>query len=179
MRFNFQLFGFEFGAILSGRKVLRNAVEGLTNRTTDGFYVLFLDYDDLEKSWVIDELKDIQKENLLSEIYLFETSTDKYSAVCFDKMTRDEYQAILSRSSCDPYYKKIPWTFGKRVSTLRSSAKKGFVPKYAGTIAPLGTAYRELSNAHILFFQGHMNLKVRSGGPRDDKKELIVAKYRI
>lgn len=181
MKANFELFGFEFGLMLGARRKMKQQIAGVTNRTKDGFYVLFLDYDGIPLDWVEDEVAAIGAENRLGDVYIFESGKDHYHVVGFDKLTREEYERILHRSSCDPQYKRVPFAWGRRVATLRATPKNGRDIKFVQHgRAPEGEAnfFREKSRAHKIFFEGRYGIKA-PGGVYDDHEELITARYVI
>jgi hypothetical protein len=178
MRINFQAFGIEIGAILNARRVLRTPIAGITNRCSDGKYITFLDYDNIPYEWLKDELLAIQKEFDLKQIYLFKSSEESFHVICFEKMNREEYEKILHRSSCDPGYKKVPWAWGKRVATLRVSEKRGTTPTFMELLDRDAIPSRELSTAHIKFFEKNYKIETPCG-MQDGNEELIMARYRI
>jgi hypothetical protein len=177
LKINLELFGYEIGAILQGRKKLLEPMAGITNRTKDGFFVLFLDYDNVDYEWIKGEIEAIQKEFQLGDIYIFQSGENNYHVVGFDKLTREEFQEIQHRSSCDPYHKKIPWTFGKRVVTLRATPKKGKEIKLKEMIYGYDNG-RQQSAAHANFFAQHYNIEIVDGN-FDKCAEVIIAKYKI
>lgn len=180
MKLHFELFGVEFGVITGVRKKLKEPIAGITNRTHDGYYIPFLDYDDMPFDWLEGELIDIQKQYNLGDLYVFASGQDKFHVVGFDKLTREEYQSLLNRSSCDANYKKIPFTWGRRVATLRATEKQGRKVKLHAVIeADFSRPYRhEMSNAHRIFFEGHYGIETPRGR-YDNYENVIVAKYRI
>lgn len=180
MKLNFELFGREYGLMALTRNKTKQPVAGVTNRTKDGYYVLFLDYDGMPLDWVMDELAAIGDEYRLGDVMVFKSSADHYHVVGFDKLTRDEYQSILNRSSCDPQYKKVPFTWGRRVATLRATPKNGRDIEYVtrGEAPLLSNTLREKSSAHRTFFEGRYGIKAPQGR-YDNEEELIIARYTI
>lgn len=178
MKFNFTFFDTEFGFMAGIRRKLNEPIAGITNRTEDGYYVPFLDYDEMPFEWVKGELIDIQKEYRLSKLYVFSSKQDSFHVVSFDKLTREQYQDLLSRSSCDPQYKKVPFTWGRRVATLRATEKGGRKMRLFATIDPQISHNLPKSNAHRIFFEGLYNLN-HDKGVYDNYESVIMAKYRI
>jgi len=178
MKFNFKLFGREVGIIASSRKVCREPVQGVTNRTMDGLFVVFLDYDEIPVEWLEGELNSLQDEFNLGDFHVFKSSDTNHHAVCFDKVTRETYQRILSRSSCDPYYKKVPFVFGKRLGTLRASSKKGKSIIYYKALKGHINEYF-MSTAHKKFFSGHHKEMCFTKKNEDGLTGLIMASYKI
>jgi len=77
-------------------------VTGYSSRTIDGQYVLFHDYDSLELSDVVEELKALQQIFQLSEYYVFELDRENsFHAVCLDKMHMASAYKIQQTTSCD------------------------------------------------------------------------------
>lgn len=179
MKLHFEIFGREFGFLFGTRKKLQEPIAGITNRTQDGYYILFLDYDEIPYDWLLGELEDIQNEYLLSDLFVFESTKDHFHVICFDKLTREEYQEILFRSSCDPQYKKIPFTWGRRVATLRVTEKQGNKIIHHSTItSDTMVSRREKSNAHRMFFEKIYGIEAPRGR-YDTNEDVIMAKYKI
>lgn len=177
MKANFELFGYEFGLMLSGRKKRKAPIGGITNRTKDGMYVVFLDYDMMPQEWVTSELLAIQKEFKLSDFLILQSSKESFHAVTFDKVTRERYEQILHRSSCDPGYKKVPWIFGRRVNVLRVTEKKGVQIRHVDTLKS-DFNVREKSLAHAQFFCNMYSLPLPNGR-YDGGVDLIMARYSV
>lgn len=182
MKLNFSLFGYEIGVRMGIRKVLKEPITGITNRTQDGYYVPFLDYDSVPIEWVIEEIKELQRVMKLGELHIFRSSEESFHVVGFDKLTFKQYKMLLDKSSCDEQYKKVPFVWGKKLATLRISEKKGIVPQFFTTITPNHKLNCfEISQAHYHFFTSHHNeIKINIiEGYLDGNEEIILARYKI
>src|SRR3990172_1582517 len=104
---------------------------GIQDICCDGLRVLFLEYDEkLRYDWLIAELKRIQQEFKLSNIYIFESSKDSYHCFCMDKLTSKEINTIVDTTSADYAFRKNHvYDYVSRVLRI---AKKGDkpMPKY-------------------------------------------------
>lgn len=179
MKLNLKLFGFELGAMVSVRRERTEPVAGVTNRCSDGMYVTFLDYDCIPEDWLVSELESLQTEYGLGPLHVMSSGEEKWHVVGFDKLTRDEYEDLLSRSSCDRVYKKVPFTWGRRVATLRVTPKHGRTIEYVRTIAPIVKLFsREKSTAHAQLFAKLYGIAPENG-EYDDSTETIMARYVI
>mgnify|MGYP001550208708 CR=1 FL=1 len=178
---NFRAFGFEIGCLISIRKERKEPVDAVTNRCIDGKYIVFLDYDNRELEWVVDEVEYLQEMYDLSTAYIFNSSKNSYHVITFDKLCYTEYLQLLNESSVDPHYRKIPFTFGKRVWTLRNSAKNGQKPIPIISLRRDGSAIQ--SQAHKDFFTNiypkadFYDLSLSDGYGGEDS--IIYAKYYI
>lgn len=77
-------------------------VSGYSSRTDQGKYVLFHDYDSLEYSDVIDELKFLQNKFKLSDYFVFELDRENsFHAVCLDTFSLAEAYKIQKATSSD------------------------------------------------------------------------------
>lgn len=186
MKFNFEIFGHQFGVMVMTRKTLKQPVAGVTNRTHDGYYVPFLDYDGIPLDWLEGELESMQEQYALGDLYVFESSARHYHVVGFDKMTRSEYQDLLARSSCDRQYHRVPFTWGARVATLRVTEKHGRGIVFKKVVETMDTTLsrtpanyrREKSLAHKKFFEGQYAIEAPTGR-YDNYADVIIAKYQI
>lgn len=155
MKLNIKIFNISIHLSSSIRFIgSATAVQGTTNRTMDGKYVLYLDYDKLHYVHVMSELEFLQKKHNLSNIHIFSSSESNYHAVCFDKLTAREFTDILSESSADANFKRIPLMFTYRTWVLRFSGKgkNKKRPKYLTTIRS-NEHWREQSYAHYEMFK--------------------------
>lgn len=178
MKLNFDVFGFQFGFLAGVRRKRKEPVAGVTNRTADGYYVPFLDYDEMPLDWIEGELSAMQDEFKLGDFYVFESGAHHYHVVGFDKMTRDGYEQLLARSSCDRDYKKVPFAWGRRVATLRVTDKGGRAIRFLKVVSTGDWNFQrwEQSRAHKLFFEGVYGIEAPEGR-YDNYEKLITARY--
>jgi hypothetical protein len=151
---------------------------GYNNRTKDGKFVIFMDFDDLNKDEVCQELRFLQGKFKLSDFYLFKLGRENsYHSVCLDKVTMRECWDILQISSCDGAFINSIKNLRTRFWVLRI-ANKGSrgAPIYEQT---LKSKYKQRikSNAHAMFLKKYWKIKVRRIGKWDKETELGVIKY--
>ena len=72
--------------------------------TSDGYVIVALDYDSFNIEHLTSELRRLQKDYSLSNFYVTESSSKRYHAVCFDKISLLTYKKILSDSHVDPNF---------------------------------------------------------------------------
>ena len=163
---------FIFSATM-GRK-RSEKVCGYSNRTTDGLYIVTLDYDGLTPEWLRGELIRLQQWFALSTFYLF-SSGNGYHAVCFDKLTLSQYMEVLSSSSVDPDYFRVPLTWHKRCWILRVT------PKVSGEIKLIDTvradSRREKSSPHIRLLENLRLIPQEAHPTVDSAGELTLVTY--
>lgn len=178
MKINLSLFNIEIGIIASARKKRTETVKGITNRCDDGHYILFLDYDNIPYEWLKEELKALQVEFSIKELFILKSSSDSYHIISFEKFTREEYEQILHRSSCDKGYKTIPFIWGKKLNTLRITEKNGKKPEFFDYINYGGLIMnREISKAHSKMFK--LLYDLNPIGNKDNSENIIFAEYKI
>lgn len=110
---------------------------GLTNKTKDGQFVLFADYDNILFDVLIRELDDLIKAfpNQFCNFLILESSTPKlvkqgilgcYHVVNFAKFPYQLMREKLARLSVDEDFYKLPQKTSYRTNTLRISPKFKF-----------------------------------------------------
>jgi len=115
-------------------KTPKSLCYGITNKTSDGQYVLFADYDSVYFSVVLKELDDLIKANpdVFTNFAIFESSESiltkegalgSYHVVNFSKMPYHEMRECLSRLSVDDDFYRLPEKTAYRCNTLRISPK--------------------------------------------------------
>jgi len=133
---------------------------GITSRCMDLQHVIFLDYDNIEKWLIVDELKLLQHYYLLTPFYLFTTKEEiskvsgnqfgNYHAICITKLPIHMVAEIQDKTHIDWKYKGM-----LRVSRYKSwvlrAAPKGDKPKptYLGLVGDLVNLNNMVSEAHL------------------------------
>jgi len=124
---------------------------GVFNRTDDGKYIPFFDYDYMKEEYIRGELKLLQEVYDLGDIHLFQSSEKGFHAVSFAKVTAKEYVEMLHNASVDSAFKNTPRYVSYRNWVLRNFPKgKKPRPKYLYTIE--AKTHRQQSNAHRKYF---------------------------
>mgnify|MGYP001612977110 CR=1 FL=1 len=130
-------------------------VNGLSNATEDGQYVLFIDYDNVSKEIVMEDTERLIREYNLPSFYLFTTkeknNIGNYHLINLMKLNYEEIIEILSKCRCDNNYKSMNLRNVYKSWVLRISIKdKRSNPKFLKAIPSIfeGT---EISKAHLDF----------------------------
>jgi len=125
---------------------------GTLNRTENGEYVFYADYDLMKKEYIHGELKHLQHIYDLGNIHIFESSPKSFHAISFVKLTAKEYIEILMNSSCCQAFLNVPRFSSYRNWVLRHFSKGSKdAPKYLYTIK--STTNRKQSLAHYNFLK--------------------------
>jgi len=174
---------------------------GITNRCSDGKYILFLDYDKTYKDILINDLNVLQKvfPNTLSNFYIATTEQEtkdknkktkgSYHVVNFAKMFKYQITEAIKYCNVDPFFANIPEKTAHKCHVLRTSEKfwkidgkilkekPTFLEKYPEkTINPR----IELSNPHYRFFQRHWIIQepfLKQPMKFDNLKNIEIHKY--
>jgi len=151
MNIYFDIFKLRVKASLSFYRKRDTWTKGVMNRTKEGRYVFFLDYDLMKMDYIEGELEHLQLMYDLGDIHVFQSSQKGFHAVSFAKLTAKEYVEILNNSSCDSAFKNLPRFSSYRNWVLRWDTKgKTPRPVYLKTIN--AKTKREQSSAHHKFY---------------------------
>jgi len=127
-------------------------VHGYSSRTETGQYVLFHDYDNLDKKSIVNELKYLQKKYGLGDYYLFKLDReDSFHAVNLDVFPIVRAYEIQQNTSCDQAFIHAIKNLQTREWVLRWGIK-GLrdCPKFDSVIYSRGNK-RVRSTAHGAF----------------------------
>jgi len=110
--------------------------EGITNELEDGYYVLFIDYDDVDYFRV---LRDLRHLNIVFGLCSFgmlcngesvnvnrnceSLLTGNYNVIGLDKLTYWQVRDILCHVRCDEQFKDMPKFYSRRNWVLRTGPK--------------------------------------------------------
>lgn len=129
--------------------------EGFSNRTQDGRYVVFLDFDNFKLSWLLDEVARLMAWFDLSHFFIFQSGKKGYHAVCLDIVSYSTYKEILNSCSVDPSFRTVPINASYKSWILRTGAKKNRnPPKFLRFVTPeddrteVHDNFTECSKAH-------------------------------
>jgi len=147
---------------------------GITNRCKDGQFVLFLDYDKVPYSWVVDELDHIQKHHKLGDIHIFQTNNG-YHAINTEKRSFQEILKIMNQTSADIHFINVPLKYGKKAWTLRISNKKGKMIKHISTFPAKNK--KVMSAPHNWYLREMYGLVIN--GTDDEEQSFYISKYPI
>ena len=142
--------------------VLRNPVQvfklptvatwGLTNKTNDNMFLLYLDYDSCEYSVVLDDIDSLQNNfnigtciTRISSLKNYKNEeVGSYHVFSFFKYAFPEVQKLLQFARCDNHFKR-GWMYQQRCWVLRIGEKISMKPlKKASAIVKPSTSFREL-----------------------------------
>lgn len=108
------------------------ATVGVTNRTPDGYYCLFLDYDSAERDAVADDARFFQRNYDVGAMLLLcssgeeEMATGKmvgnYHLVGFTKFTFPAVRELIGLSRCDSHF-RVGYRYQQRCWVLRIGQK--------------------------------------------------------
>ena len=173
-----ELFGYSIA--INGQQPKQHNIYGYTNRCDDGKFILFLDYDDLPIEWIKKEIEALQETyEDIGDVHLLSSSECGTHVVCFTKFTMTRLLIILHNSSVDMGFIKIPFVLGKRLLTLRLSAKGKEKIKYLGCLKH--TSLNEESKPHKELFQNLFNCMSKEQFERnnDTCENIIISNYKV
>jgi len=125
---------------------------GTMNRTQDGLYVPYLDYDFMEEQYITEEIAHLQEMFNLGNIHIFQSSPKRFHIIGFTKMAAREFVELMINSSCDEAFKNVPRFYSIRNWVLRCFDKgKKEKPKYLYTLYHRTT--RKESEAHYKYLR--------------------------
>lgn len=106
---------------------------GITNRCSDGSYILFADYDNINESVLFKELENLLKRFPELKCFMVLESSEPYSVnseifgsyhvISFTKMPYHKMREVLSYMSVDDDFFQLPAKTTYRCNTLRISPK--------------------------------------------------------
>jgi len=167
----------EYALQIQVRDRRKTRMYGYTNRCKDGRYIVMLDHDNIDLHYLEEELKHLQEHFQLSNFYVFQSSTNSYHSVCFDKVTLSQLVTILKNSSVDPNYINVPLHYGRKMWTLRVSEKNSVSVQYIKTIMSSANRY-EKSHAHIALVQQLFKIAINNTHA-DKEKDLVLSTYLV
>lgn len=126
--------------------------KGVMNRTEDGHYIPFLDYDMMKVEYLDGEIQHLQEVFDLGDILLLQSSEKSFHAVGFDKLTALEFVTLLKNSSCDEVFRDVPRFSSYRNWVLRNF-EKGDTPKPKVIKIYRRKNSREKSYAHYMYYK--------------------------
>ena len=179
MKWSYSSNKFRWGISLFSKKLDGEEITGFTNRCVDGKYVVFLEYDGMPLEWIKEEVEYLLEYHKLGNSYIAQSSMgDNYHFICPDKITLEEYVAIMQMSSSDKRHQMIPLRTGRKAWVLRTSEKKGFKPKIVETIISKHNGIPNKSSPHMRWMEKNYKIKIRDA-LEDGKRKLITARYTI
>lgn len=177
MKFGIEIFN-KIISVSFNIKRIRGEAVGYTNRCSSGYYIVSLDYDYMNESWITGELNELQRLFGLSNFYIFKTNKGCH-AVCFDKVPLKTFVTIMKNSSVDPEFIETPLKTGYKMWNLRLTKKDSTIPKYVDCVPNIGL--HQKSRAHMDLVENFFPdiRKDLDRNNQDDSKEVILRKYNI
>jgi len=163
---------------------------GITNRTRDNYFVLFLDYDKVEYNVVLEDIDFLQKNfdvgtviTRVSSLQNYkEEEVGNYHVIGFTKFTFPEVREMIKLTRCDSHFKS-GYVYQQRAWVLRIGEKIDFdgnVVKrcsFLRDIIPAKTS-RTANLAMITFFEKLDKIKLLKYFERvDGISEMEVISY--
>lgn len=160
-RFNFRFMSTRnyLGMNLSVRPNMKT--RGITSRCQDLKHVIFLDYDNVLRWVVEDELRILVEQFRLSPFYLFcsqekgegEAAHGNYHAICLTKLRVTELVKVQNETHADVKHRRM-WMFSRYKSWVLRTYPKGdkASPRFIGVIGTRNLG-REASAAHYRYLR--------------------------
>ena len=177
MMLNLKLGNMRWHFISSFKSYKKQEIYGYTNRTYDGYYIPFLDYDNMKLEWIMPELERLQQDYCISQFHILKSGLNKYHAVSFDKMQFRELLKLLSDSTTDFNHFEIGRKLGLKAWTLRLSKKLKIAPTYLKSTTKTGYD-RQQSLPHNKLFNKLFKTQIKLNHP-DDQTQIILSRYLI
>ena len=125
-RFNFR--AVIYGVTFFGMVAKTQTLEGVTSLQKNGSHIVLFDLENCTLQQARDSLKFVQKEYVLSDIFVTSDCKNSYRAWCYSKVDFTTYMKImLDTKYLD--YNFLYYTFKRRKATLRTGNKQGRPPQ--------------------------------------------------
>lgn len=170
-------------------KIPKVETAGITSRCTDLKHILMLDYDEIERWLVEEELKLLQHYHNLTPFYFFTTEEKindvsknlcgNYHAICVQKFRVQKISEIQDKTHIDWKYKGA-FKFSRYKSWVLRSVEKGNrpKPKYLGIIGEKINLGNEVSEPHIKILKCLYDIDDIPYTNLDGLKETVLTSYR-
>lgn len=150
------------------------ATVGLTNKTSDHFFVPFMDYDNVEEKTVIEDAEFLQRNFDVGTMIVLRSSRlyDKeggdtvgnYHLIGFTRFMFPQIKEIIETSRCDSHF-KYGWKYQSRCWVLRCFDKLDYggtpVKKRPELMLVLKSSTSRVANKGLLsFFEQMYNVKL-------------------
>lgn len=128
-------------------------VEGYTNRTDDGKYILFLDYDKYKIEWIEEELRRINEFYGLDHFFILQSSEKSFHVVSLCKLSARTFRNIIFQTGSDPAFRNVPNLITYRSWVLRTFEKGDTKAPRTIKYYNFGKGTRVISEAHFLYMK--------------------------
>jgi hypothetical protein len=178
LQITIKLFGFELW-IRGHKDYLTAKTLGIRNETMDGKRVPFFDFDNHLLNHLIPELRHLQEQYDLSDLYIFRSSQKphSYHVIGLDKLDYQLWINILNSTTCDRYYREMPITNDYQGWVMRITPKLGSVAPKLMMVLKSPYQDREKSRPHWMFLKYHHNIKGREPINLDRNSKLYTTQY--
>jgi len=196
MRIKVGLFGRELSFIWNKKNFSFYSIKkpkagsvGITSRCIDLKHVLFLDYDNIERWIVEDELRLLQHYFKLTPFYLFTTKEEinkvsnnkcgNYHAICLTKRHIHEISEMQDKTHIDWRYKKM-FSISRYKSWVLRALPKGEreKPKYLGLVGDMINLDNDVSEAHLNILKYFYDVDEVDYKNLDGIKKTILTSYK-
>lgn len=148
-------------------EIIKKVCFGITNLTADGYFIPFLDYDDIALKRVEKELSDIQKKFNLSDVYIIKSSNG-YNALSLDKLPYNVMINLVNYSKLlDKTFRKV--AIARGYFTLRIGIDKKII-----VILESDCKYYEKSNSHCMSLERFYDIEVKNKTKIDNNTMLRI-----
>lgn len=143
----------------------------------DNRHVIFLDYDDIWRTRMVQDLECLIQEFELSGFYVFATNKEEkiglpgaeqivgsYHAVCLDKFTPYEITKIIRSSHADRSFKRRAVFNTARCWTLRTHEDYREKPRFLFAVESPFRKHQQ-SSAHAEYMKEHHGIRVKLTNP--------------
>jgi len=155
--FRFEIGKLYFGFSLSFVFKKDRVAMGYMNRTKDGFYLPFLDYDRLNLDSIESELNRLAKDYDLPHWIILKSGGKGYHAVCLSKVNANVWTQLLYDSSADWNFKNVPNKQSYRSWVLRiNSDGVRPAPKFVKLMKYQAPEKKSIGSGHLklMFLNG-------------------------
>lgn len=161
---------------------------GIHSICEDGLHIVPLDYDTIDKRFMIQDLQCLQQPFSLSDFYVFATTREEtipvygteqivgsYHCISLSKVTVSELNEIVCRSHSDAAFKRGARLNTARVWTLRTHEDYRPKPEFVGILKSTFAEHQE-SSAHAEFLKKHYGVAVKLSNP-DNLEWMWLEEY--
>lgn len=161
---------------------------GITNRTKDGYFVFFADYDSVDYDVVLDDCIFLQKNFDIGTLIIRKTKekinnivnkvVGNYHVIGFTKFTFPEIKKLINLTRCDEHF-KTAYKYQSRCWVLRIFEKTDIQTNKIVNEKPslkqilISKTNREASKPHILLFEKLDNINLKKYFNKIDNEKKV------
>jgi hypothetical protein len=179
-KWSFGVFGKEANVLVRLSDEKTRFHYGIGNRTSDGRYVLMLDYDHTPITYVQEEVRLLQESPFLGDAYLFKTKNG-FHVIFLEKLLLGQVVDFMKMTTCDARYRDVPMMYGRKVWVLRQSKKKDEKKEYLGKTVSSSSGQK--SRAHAEYLSRYCDVPRKDFESENDEwdhsERVIMAYYYV